>query len=67
MLLSLVLEPEAAAVFCKYVAIRSSKDGKDAKLEVFESGSQFVIVDLGGKRFILIVGHFHLRIEYFFL
>ncbi|VDI41244.1 Hypothetical predicted protein [Mytilus galloprovincialis] len=47
-LLSLVLEPEAAAVFCKYVAIRSSKDGKEAKLEVFESGSQFVIVDLGG-------------------
>ncbi|XP_071156538.1 heat shock 70 kDa protein 12A-like [Mytilus edulis] len=47
-LLTLVLEPEAAAVFCKYVEVAKSVTDKGANLEVFKSGSQFLVVDLGG-------------------
>ncbi|XP_052091555.1 heat shock 70 kDa protein 12A-like isoform X2 [Mytilus californianus] len=47
-LLTLVLEPEAAAVYCKYVEIRRNEPGEEANLEVFKPGSQFLIVDLGG-------------------
>ncbi|CAC5392283.1 unnamed protein product [Mytilus coruscus] len=47
-LLTLVLEPEAAAVYCKYVEINRNKTGEVAHLEVFKPGSQFLIVDLGG-------------------
>ncbi|KAK3588038.1 hypothetical protein CHS0354_012084 [Potamilus streckersoni] len=40
--LDLALEPEAAAIFCKAISVKT--DGS-----CFEPGTQFILVDLGGK------------------
>ncbi|VDI76900.1 Hypothetical predicted protein [Mytilus galloprovincialis] len=46
--LTLALEPEAAALYCKYSEIQKRTTGKNSKLGSFDTGAKFVVVDLGG-------------------
>ncbi|XP_052065218.1 heat shock 70 kDa protein 12A-like [Mytilus californianus] len=43
--LIIALEPEAASIYCQYV---KSKDLSDPKLTVSSTGTQYMVVDLGG-------------------
>jgi hypothetical protein len=52
--LTLVLEPEAAAVCCKHLELQKSNTGQEALLGVYEPGSQFLVCDLGGKYYSVI-------------
>ena len=45
--LTLVLEPEAAAVCCKHLELQKTNTGQEALLGVYEPGSQFLACDLG--------------------
>ena len=50
--LTLALEPEAAAIYCKQIAIqRFEKDDKTI-LSAFEPGTKFLLLDLGGMRYL---------------
>lgn len=44
--LKLALEPEAAAILCKQVAL--SKDKEESEVKAFQPGSKFMVVDCGG-------------------
>ncbi|XP_060608535.1 heat shock 70 kDa protein 12A-like [Ruditapes philippinarum] len=47
--LTLALEPEAAAIYCKELVVSRAKEQKqEAKLQTFDPGSQFMVLDLGG-------------------
>ncbi|XP_060065910.1 heat shock 70 kDa protein 12A-like [Ylistrum balloti] len=47
--LRLVLEPEAAAIFCTNLPIdRMSVEGSGSKLTVFQKGTKFLVLDAGG-------------------
>lgn len=47
--LNIALEPEAAAIYCKELAVaRLNNDGSEAMLHKFDQGSQFMVLDLGG-------------------
>lgn len=47
--LTLEIEPEAAAVYCKELAsVKAKEAGQEDVMKVFEPGSQFMVLDLGG-------------------
>ncbi|XP_063413669.1 heat shock 70 kDa protein 12A-like [Mytilus trossulus] len=46
--LKLALEPEGAAMFCKYLAVDKVEHGDRSALKAFEEKAQFMVVDLGG-------------------
>ncbi|VDI82383.1 Hypothetical predicted protein [Mytilus galloprovincialis] len=46
--LTLALEPECAAMFCRYLAIDKKKDGDEMELKAFDENARFMVVDLGG-------------------
>lgn len=47
--LTLALEPEAAAIYCKELSVsKATEKGQQAELESFRPGAQFMILDLGG-------------------
>ncbi|XP_053373620.1 heat shock 70 kDa protein 12B-like [Mercenaria mercenaria] len=47
--LTLALEPEAAAIYCKELVVSKAKEqGKEAQLQSFSPGAQFMVLDLGG-------------------
>jgi hypothetical protein len=50
--LSIALEPEAAALYCRYLPVEKlsgSDEDRKSKLMTFSPGAQYLIVDLGGK------------------
>ncbi|CAG2194945.1 unnamed protein product [Mytilus edulis] len=47
-MLTLALEPEAAALCCKCLEIQKRTTGKGSKLGSFDTGARFLVVDLGG-------------------
>jgi hypothetical protein len=49
-LLTIVLEPEAAAMHVKYISVERGLDenGRE-ELQTFGPGSEYIIVDAGGK------------------
>ncbi|VDH91300.1 Hypothetical predicted protein [Mytilus galloprovincialis] len=49
--LTLALEPEGAAMFCKYLALEKKMHGDETELKAFEENARFMVVDLGGKNF----------------
>lgn len=49
--LKLALEPEAAAILCKQVAL--SKDKEESEVKAFQPGRKFMVVDCGGWCFIV--------------
>ena len=50
--LTLALEPEGAAMCCKYLALEKQERGDATELKTFEEGSKFIVVDLGGNHLI---------------
>ncbi|XP_060600928.1 heat shock 70 kDa protein 12A-like [Ruditapes philippinarum] len=47
--LTLALEPEAAAIYCKELMVSKAKEqNEEANLQIFDPGSQFIVLDLGG-------------------
>ncbi|XP_076071681.1 heat shock 70 kDa protein 12A-like [Mytilus galloprovincialis] len=46
--LTLALEPEGAAICCKYIAMDKKKSGDATELKAFDENSRFMVVDLGG-------------------
>ncbi|XP_052089704.1 heat shock 70 kDa protein 12A-like [Mytilus californianus] len=46
--LTLALEPEGAAICCKYIAMDKMKSGDETELKAFDENSRFMVVDLGG-------------------
>ncbi|XP_053373619.1 heat shock 70 kDa protein 12B-like [Mercenaria mercenaria] len=47
--LTLALEPEAAAIYCKEIVVsRAKEQGKEAQSQSFSPGAQFMVLDLGG-------------------
>lgn len=55
--LLIALEPEAASLYCKHVAIQKQKESEDAKatLSAFEPGARYMVVDAGGGTIDIIV------------
>lgn len=51
--LSIALEPEAAALYCRFLPVEkltgSSQGEEISQLKTFSPGAQYLIVDLGGK------------------
>lgn len=48
--LTLALEPEAAAVYCKEITTRRAKDADyEIALATFSPGESFILVDCGGN------------------
>ena len=47
--LTLALEPEGAAVYCKEIAVKVEETTHGAALSAFRPGSKFLLLDLGGK------------------
>ncbi|XP_021345557.1 heat shock 70 kDa protein 12B-like isoform X2 [Mizuhopecten yessoensis] len=46
--LTLALEPEAAAIYCKEIAVKTSKEhGSSKDLSAFTPGEQFLLLDIG--------------------
>ncbi|XP_069110662.1 heat shock 70 kDa protein 12A-like [Argopecten irradians] len=47
--LTLALEPEAAAIYCKEIAVKANTEsGESRDLSAFTSGEQFLLLDIGG-------------------
>ena len=46
--LLLALEPEAAAIYCKELAVRRTQGVDGAFLRAFDPGEKYVVLDLGG-------------------
>lgn len=46
--LTLALEPEGAAMFCKYLALDKKEHGDSTELKTFDENARFMVVDLGG-------------------
>ncbi|KAK3593606.1 hypothetical protein CHS0354_018704 [Potamilus streckersoni] len=46
--LSIALEPEAAALYCKYLPMDKLTGSDDSGLSVFSEGTKYMIIDLGG-------------------
>ncbi|XP_053391613.1 heat shock 70 kDa protein 12B-like [Mercenaria mercenaria] len=47
--LTLALEPEAAAIYCKELVVSVAKEQRqEAQLQSFSTGAQFMVLDLGG-------------------
>ncbi|VDI57203.1 Hypothetical predicted protein [Mytilus galloprovincialis] len=53
--LSLALEPECAAVYCKHDELVKDKGQNNSALQSFKPGSKFMVVDLGGGTVDIIV------------
>lgn len=51
--MKLALEPEGAAMFCKYLAVDKVEHGDQSALKAFEEKAQFMVVDLGGRWMLL--------------
>ncbi|XP_071124712.1 heat shock 70 kDa protein 12A-like [Mytilus edulis] len=46
--LTLALEPEGAAMYCKYLALDKKEHGDATELKAFDENARFMVVDLGG-------------------
>lgn len=46
--LTIALEPEAVSMYCQYIRF-SKEDASYASLDVLESGTKYMLVDLGGN------------------
>ncbi|KAJ8297926.1 hypothetical protein KUTeg_024457 [Tegillarca granosa] len=46
--LSIALEPEAAALYCKILPIEKLSAGYENNLSVFQPGTKYIVLDLGG-------------------
>lgn len=54
-MLTIALEPEAAALFVKYLPVERKVDGNDKEvLQAFAAGSKYIVVDAGGQYIILL-------------
>lgn len=47
--LSIALEPEAAALYCKILPIEKLAAGYQNNLSVFQPGTKYIVLDLGGE------------------
>lgn len=48
-MLTIALEPEAAALYVKHLPVERSVDGKKGDVfQTFSSGSKYIVVDAGG-------------------
>lgn len=48
-MLTIVLEPEAAATFVKHLPVERRVDGQEGDVfQTFSSGSKYIVVDAGG-------------------
>ena len=48
--MTLALEPEAAAIYCKHMEFyRQTHGGEGAGMAQFDPGTQFMVVDMGGN------------------
>ena len=47
-MLNICLEPEAAAIFCKTVPCKISRDDSAPKLASFQEGDSYILFDAGG-------------------
>lgn len=48
-MLTIALEPEAAAMYVKHIPLERSVDGKKGDVfQTFSSGSKYIVVDAGG-------------------
>lgn len=52
--LIIALEPEAASIYCQYV---KTKDISDPKLTLSSPGTQYMVVDLGGRVYLYLFIH----------
>lgn len=48
-MLTIALEPEAAAIYIKHLPVERRVDGKEGDVfQTFSSGSKYIVVDAGG-------------------
>ena len=47
--LTLALEPESAAIFCKELAINRAEGVEGVFLRAFDPGEKYIVVDMGGR------------------
>lgn len=53
-MLTIALEPEAAAIFVKHLPLERRVDGHEGDmLQTFAPGSKYIVVDAGGTYFML--------------
>lgn len=50
--LSLALEPESAAIFCKEQALNKVGGVDGIYLRAFDPGQKYIVVDCGGRAFV---------------
>lgn len=49
-MLTIALEPEAAALYVKHIPVEKRVEGKEGDvLKTFAPGSKYIVVDAGGK------------------
>ena len=48
-LLTLVCEPEAAAMYCKVMTVQKNEGEEGSNLQSFEHGQKFLVLDCGGR------------------
>lgn len=54
-MLTIALEPEAAALYVKYLPVERKVDGNDKEvLQAFAPGSKYIVVDAGGQYIIIV-------------
>ncbi|XP_063413881.1 heat shock 70 kDa protein 12A-like [Mytilus trossulus] len=46
--LTLALEPECAALYCRYLAMDKQEHGDNVEIKAFDENARFMVVDLGG-------------------
>ncbi|VDI73321.1 Hypothetical predicted protein [Mytilus galloprovincialis] len=46
--LTLALEPECAAMYCRYLAMDKKEHGDNVEIKAFDENAKFMVVDLGG-------------------
>lgn len=53
-MLTIALEPEAAAIFVKHLPVERRLDGHEGDmLQTFAPGSKYIVLDAGGTYFML--------------
>ncbi|CAG2193695.1 unnamed protein product [Mytilus edulis] len=51
--LTLALEPECAAMYCRYLAMDKKEHGDNMEIKAFDENAKFMVVDLGGQKIIV--------------
>ena len=51
--MSIALEPEAASLYCQLIPTNKIQGSDGAKFAVASSGTKYMVIDLGGRLFVI--------------